>query len=520
MKVKPILLVLVLQITFNAVIAQSPFQRVISGDGIYTSNASQITSDKGYILAGQNSLVKTDSSGSVKWAIYYNLVFLQSVRQTFDGGYIACGMSLGSNNEQDYTVIRTDSIGDTLWTRSYGGALDDWAYAIENTQDTAYIISGSSQSFSGAYTIKINDNGDTLWTKTFVNVFARSIKPTSDGNFIIAAAGQVAGNSGDAFLIKINQNGDTLWTRSYGNTLDETGFDVIQTSDDGYAVIGATNSYPNAGAMDLYLLKTDSLGNFDWSKTYGSVYVDEGYALRQTSDDGFILAGRMQGYNGGGGNCGVIGPCYDVYLIRTDNTGDTLWTKMYGGNNLDWAYSLELTSDGGFLVTGQTESFNLGFLPLCAYLIKADSSGNAVCNQYNTNTVINNHIAITHSGLQIGSGGIIYPANMIVTPVAFLEDSILCISTGMFETMKEINIFNVYPNPFNDKLNFSCETNENLQVHLYDITARKLLQQTFTNSISINTEQLAKGIYLYEVRNKNGVIKKGKVVKPCLHRLR
>lgn len=510
MKTKLALLTITLQTFCDVVYGQPSFQRILGGYGIYGSYASQMTSDKGYIMAGQYSLVKTDSSGNINWTKNYNLIIFQSVKQTPDGGYIAAGMKFHAASQQDFCVVRTDSMGDTLWTRSYGGADDDWAYDLELTPDSGYIIGGGSQSFMGAFVIKVNDQGDTVWTRTYGNGGVYSISQTNDNNFIVA--GSCPGNAGDAFLIKINQNGDTLWTKKYGGNYEQAGFEAIQTMDGGYAIIGTTMGLPNAGGLDILLVKTDSLGNHLWSKAYGDYWVDEGYALRQTSDGGYILAGRMQmNGGGGGGNCGALGPCYDYYLIKTDAAGDTLWTKMYGGSNLDFAYSIDITPDGGYIITGQTADFNNGGSG--TYIIKTDANGNVPCNQYNTNTIVNTQTTINGAGFQVSSGGMIYDSE-ITLGFVFQTDSLLCITTGINETLNELNEVIVFPNPVQDVININSTINFSAaQFILYDASARIVLDKKFTKQSTFSVAHLQSGIYFYELRDKEGKAEYGKVIK-------
>ncbi len=507
---------------FYSVSAQISFQRAIGGWGISLSNASHITSDNGYIIAG-DGLLKTDSLGNLEWAKKYN-GGLYAVQQTPTNGYIATGMThIFGAGGQDVYLIKTDSNGDTLWTKTYGGPLNEWGYSIIVTLDSGYVIAAYTTSFGvglcDVYIIRTNSNGDTIWTRTIGNTAeyagATAIINTTDGNFAITGTTTLGGTDDNVFLVKLNQNGDTLWTSTYGGNNSDYSKDLIQTSDGGYAITGLTNSYAAGGQADVYFIKTDSLGIFEWSKTYGSNYVDEGYIIRQTADGGYIIAGRMQSYNGGGGSCPPFGPCYDVYLIRTDNIGDTLWTRMYGGSDIDWAYSLEITAEKGYIITGQSQSFGSTSSSSSVYLIRTDEYGYTPCNQFNTNTIVGSPPTLTGSGFQMSSGGTVKGTNGTITLPFYVEDTILCTTVGLSETSVGLSEFNLYPNPFYEYATLSFENSRNISCNLtlYDTQGRvvQTISDITTGQVIIKRHKLTSGLYFFQLRADKQLIASGKL---------
>ncbi len=248
---------------------------------------------------------------------------------------------------------------DTLWTRTYGGAGGDEGRSVQQTSDDGYIIVGGTESFGAGgkdiYLIKTDSLGDTLWTRTYGGTdwdAGGSVQQTSDGGYIIA--GQTASfgaGVSDVYLIKTDASGDSLWAKIYGGTSSaEIGFSVQQTSDSGYIVAGVTTSGP--GTTYGYLIKTESLGDSLWAKTYGEGGdYDWLVSVQQTSDGGYIIAGLADSFGAGG---------LDVWVIRTDANGDTLWMKSYGGTADDVGYSVQQTSDGGYIVVGGTGSYGAG----------------------------------------------------------------------------------------------------------------------------------------------------------------
>ncbi len=155
--------------------------------------------------------------------------------------------------------------------------------------------------------------------------------------------------------------GDTLWTRTYGGTGSEQGFSVQQTQDGGYIITGYAMINWN---YDVYLIKTDASGNALWTQTYGGSSNDYGYSVQQTSDGGYIIAGYTSSYGAG---------YYDIYLIKTDGSGNQVWSQTLGGISSDYGKSIQETSDGGYIITGFTESYGAGFNDV--YLIRLGTEG-------------------------------------------------------------------------------------------------------------------------------------------------
>ncbi|MBW8051180.1 MAG: T9SS type A sorting domain-containing protein [Cytophagales bacterium] len=309
-----------------------------------------------------------------------------SVQQTADGGYIIAGNtnSFGAGG-QDVFLIKTDFNGDTLWTKTYGGADSDIANSVQQTLDGGYIIGGNTVSFdpvadsSDIYLIKTDPMGDTLWTKAYggtADEYCGSVQEVVDGltgnplGYIIAGNtnGYGAGLN-DLYLVRTDTNGNMLWTKTYGGANNEYGYAVQQTGDMGFIITGYTSSF-GAGGKDVLLIKTDSIGDTLWTKTYGgSIGDEEGYAVKQTGDGGYIISGYTSSF--GAGND-------DIYLIKTDANGDTLWTRAYGGGQSEYGYSVQLTNSGGYVVTGNSNSF--GASSVDVYLLRIDSAGSMIGN--------------------------------------------------------------------------------------------------------------------------------------------
>jgi hypothetical protein len=367
--------------------AQIVFERYYGGPTDDLGLCVVQTADGGYATAGVTEsfgaggydfyLVKTDSHGDTLWTRTFGGPHDDvgwSVRQTTDGGYIVVGgTDTSGSGSSDIRLIKADANGDTLWTRTYGGPLADVEQSAEQTADGGYIITGWTTSFGtggdDVWVIKTDATGDTLWTRAYggaSNDEGNSVVQSTDGGYIIAASTRSFGaGSQDVWLIKTDSMGDTLWTRTFGGDSIDYGGSVQQTADGGYIVAGWTFSYSDAPLF--YLIKTDAVGDTLWTKTIGGPGWTEGSSCTQVRDGGYIIAG----------SCGVGLP--DVYLVRTDANGDTLWTRVFGGPDFDGGYSVRQTEDGGYVVAGQTYSFGAGLSDF--YLIKTDADGSVTVTE-------------------------------------------------------------------------------------------------------------------------------------------
>ncbi len=370
--------------------AQTGWWRTYGGTNDDWGSSARQTLDSAYVIAGTTEsfgagfedvyLIKTNNSGDTLWTRAYGGASDErgnSIRQTSDGGYIVAGLTYsfgeGVPGYSNVYLIKTDASGDTVWTRTYGGTYDDRGYDVQQTADSGYIVAGLTYSFGprvpgycNVYLIKTGPSGDTLWTRTYGGLdhdLGFSVLQTVDSGYIIAGETYSFGAGGeDVYLIKTDASGYLEWSRTYGGT---AGYSIQQTSDGGYVIAGSTP--PSGGGMfsDIYLIKTDAEGETLWTRTYGGTHLeDEGYSVQQTSDGGYIIAGCTgDPYMGND----------DVYLIRTSASGDTLWTKTYGGTSGDIGNSVRQTSDGGYVIAGRAWSFGAGESDV--YLIKTDSLG-------------------------------------------------------------------------------------------------------------------------------------------------
>jgi len=348
------------------------FEKTYGGDSLDQGFCVRQTMDGGYIVSGRTKsfgegrsdvyLLKTDSLGNPLWSRAFGGPLDDEgfcVRETVDRGYVISGYTESSGEGcEDAYLIKTDSLGDTLWTRTYGGYAGEWAYAVRQTPDTGYIVVGATWTFGGGggralWLIKTDSIGDTLWWRTHGSGLDRhgyDVELTRDGCYIMA------GTSYRAFLVKANPEGYGLFGRSF---LVGSAYAVRQTSDSGYIVAGGRYPYM-IDLLDLCLVKTNPIGNPEWIRFYGDTLysTEEARAVELTGDGAYIVAG----YNRG-----------DAWLLKVDSLGDTIWTRAFDPGYSTEARSVQQTTDGGYIIAGSTKDTISGDYDV--YLVKTDENG-------------------------------------------------------------------------------------------------------------------------------------------------
>ena len=304
----------------------------------------------------------------------------RSIRHTSDNGFVAIGStySFGAGG-MDVYLIKTDSYGLISWSKTFGATGEDDGRGICQTSDGGYAVIGSTNSFGAGlddlYLLKVNASGNLVWSTAIGGAgedYGFIVEETSDGGLIgVGHTDSYGGGGNDVYLVKTNSGGVVQWTKTFGSTGDERGFSVIQTKDGGYAIGGYTTSY-GAGGADVYLIKTDANGDAQWTKTFGGAFDDQAFSIAQCSDNGYVLTGFANK-----GNATSIDN--DMYLVRTDANGNLSWAKTFGGNQDDEGNVVRQTVDGGFAVFGFESSLGFGSYDAC--LLKTDANGNVVFNK-------------------------------------------------------------------------------------------------------------------------------------------
>jgi hypothetical protein len=389
--------------TFPAIRPSSHFCKAIGGPYIEAAVSLIQTSDGGYAITGLTKsfsagghdvyVVKLDANSNLQWTKTIGGPESEegnSIIQTSDGGYAITGItqSFGAG-EWDVYLVKLDAHGNLQWTKTIGGKKEDVGASLIQTSDGGYAITGSTRSFGAGeadvYVVKLDANGNLQWTKTIGGKkedVGTSLIQTSDGGYAIAGSTRSFGaGEADVYVVKLDAKGNLQWTKTIGGENNDWGLSLIQTSDGGYAITGATTSF-GAGKADVYVVKLDANGNLQWTKTIGGPRGDWGFSLIQVSDGGYAITGITSS----DGLAAYFGPAEaDVYVVKLDANGNLQWTKTIGGPEHDRGISLIQTSDGGYAIAGSTQSFGAGEWDI--YVVKLDKNGDACCAVSQTSRV-------------------------------------------------------------------------------------------------------------------------------------
>ena len=357
------------------------FMKTFGGTGYDDGVCVQQTTDGGYVITGGTHsfgagncdvwLIKTDIAGNKVWDRTFGGTGFDvgmCVWQTTDGGYIISGETRSNTSSilPDVWLIKTDSTGNKVWDRTFGGTGNEVGWYVQQTTDGGYIITGYTSSFGvgegDVWLIKTDITGNEVWNRTFGGLkddFGHCVQQTTDNGYIITGLTRSTGDN--IWLIKTDCDGNKTWDRTFGGTDIDDGKCVRQTTDGGYIITGITDSF-GAGVSNVWLIKTDSDGNKTWDRTFGGEKYNAGRCVQQTTDGGYIITGSTWIF-------GV--DSFDVWLIKTDSDGNKTWDRTFGGIGFDWGWCVHQTIDGGYIIAGMVDYYGPG--DVC--LIKTDEDG-------------------------------------------------------------------------------------------------------------------------------------------------
>lgn len=288
------------------------------------------------------------------------------IEQTNDGGYIVAGKSgeyLFENEQsvppgQDIWIIKLSSSGEIEWQKIYGDSGTDEIHFIQQTNDGGYIFGGRlgiQGGLSDFSIIKLFPNGDIEWQKNYgddaPNNTAYSLQQTNDGGYIVAGSDYFSQVRNDVLILKLFSDGTVEWSKTYRGNWDDLPHSIQQTNDGGFIVAGQTSSF-GAGEYDIWILKLASDGNIEWQKTFGGSESDIANSIQQTSDGGYIVAGQTRSFGAGQ---------LDFWILKISSDGNIEWNKTCGGSQIEEASCIQQTNDGGYIVVGTTTSMGAGF---------------------------------------------------------------------------------------------------------------------------------------------------------------
>jgi len=364
----------------NVITPVHSFMKIFDGALGDKAYAVQQTRDGGYILTGLTNstlpadsgntwLIKTDVEGNIIWDKTFGVSGDRgySVLQTEDGGYILLGMNYGFGGES--WLIKTDEFGEIEWEETLGRSFSH-LQSLQPTSDGGYVLA------SPLFLVKTNAYGKIEWNKgpylyncTFYDEGHKVLQTRDGGYILVSSSSRENPGDSDIVLIKTDANGNSQWVQYYGGDYDEVAASVVQTVDGGYVIAGKTLSF-GAGSSDFWLIKTDAYGNMEWDKTFGGTGAEQCFDMQQTSDGGYILVGY---------SLSVSGSLHCPWAVKTDALGNIEWDKFVGGyTGFSSFSSVDKTNDGGFILAGVISSTEVNpWTSRDVLLVKIDADGNA-----------------------------------------------------------------------------------------------------------------------------------------------
>ena len=501
-------------VNFTTFWSQSPpiqWQKTLGGSVSDTGKSIRQTQDGGFIIAGSTSsndgditgtyggsdcwVVKLDNSANIQWQKTYGGTghdLANDIQQTSDGGYIFVGYTSSTNGDvtghhgnADYWVVKIDAFGNIQWQKSLGGISYEEATSVQQTSDGGYIVAGQASStdlhgdvtgnhgFTDYWVVKLNSSGNMQWQKSFggsAHEFAGTIKQTLDNGYIMSGStssnnGDVSHNNGnwDYWVIKIDASGNLVWETALGGSSGDQAFDIVQDQDGNYVVAGfalmPNSQFPDSpGSRDFWIVKLSPLGNVIWENNFGGNSVDGANSINLTTDGGYIVGGYTQSTNGDiTHNFGNT----DYWVIKLDSAGNLQWQKSLGGSNVDQLYAVKQTSDNGYIIVGNTMS----------------SDGNVAFNHGGSDIWI----------VKLGSNLGIEENNSTSKP-------------------------SLYPNPAKEFV-YIDNLPEKTSVSISDISGRQLFSNSYNDKkITIDTSSLSNGVYIIKAENKGNLILSEKLI--------
>lgn len=495
-RVLQIVLLLVLLLASPWAFSQSTFQKIIPNAGNPWVRNAQPSIDGGVTLycgvenrfgasGGDIMVVSMNDLGDTVWTKVYGRWYFDRAHQllrTSDNGYLIVGSTSvsASQNDDHILLIRTDALGDILWTKSYQG-LDPWLSAIECI-DGGFLLIGHPN--GGLYMIRVGEQGDMLWSKYYdrheppdfeSGITANSVVQLSDSSFFV-----VGSRYSSAFLSKIDRNGLLQWTKMATSDTWVSFNRIVRAADGGFMILG--------GKQSFCLVKIDSLGNSIWTKACSIPSGGWPRELLITSDGGFAMVG---------GTNAPSGPTDNIYFLKLDSNGDPVFSRVFGDTGFKVGQGVVKAQDGGFFVVALV--VNSGS-PYSMYVVKTDSNGFGDCDQHDIETTTQS-IDLEWNDLQLQSYSFTpteQPVSLMISSGATLMP--LC-PVGVNDHPGSSAPIQVFPNPAADRLTVAFPLNyAQSQIELFNALGDRVLTGRATSAqTSIDCSPFSRGIYLVKV---------------------
>lgn len=395
------------------------FIKIFGGSKNESAQSVIKTTDGGYAIAGFTQsidgditdksienfdywLLKFDTNDNLQWSKTYGGTDDEKaykIIQTNDGGFALIGYT--SSNDEDVStnnglddiwLIKTDVSGNIQWEKSYGFSGSDKAFSIIQTSDNGFFVSGildvsassgdgndknsNTQKHAGGdyWGLKLDANGTKIWRRYFGGSFTDSAYDaveTSDNGFILIGSSDsddvdITNSKGDYdfWAVKVDVNGNQVWEKSFGGSQIDEARSITKTSDGNYLIVGESRSNDtditnSKGAADIWLIKISEVGNLIWQKSYGGSSFDVSRDITPTIDNGYVIVGSSRSQDV---DVDTNQGQNDVWVLKVDSSGDLKWQKSFGGTDIDFAYSAVELNDESIIIVGESNSSDIDII--------------------------------------------------------------------------------------------------------------------------------------------------------------
>ena len=493
-------------------LSQSQFVRTIGGNGNDFGRSITQTFEGGYAITGWTGsygsgthnalLVRLKPSTELQWARVVSGAgddFSYSIVQATDSGYVitGCTNSYGAG-DYDYLLVKFSESGSLEWARVIGGTNGEYSLSVIQTSDNGYALTGWTDSFGpgmpGARNIlvvKVDSSGVIEWSRALsLSDYdsGHQIIQTSDGGYaIVGSSGNLYPAEYDLSFVKIDSSGEIEWTRRIDGTERDRGYSVVQDCDSGFVVIGNSNSYSSSlDTDDILLLKISSSGELEWARTLGSTGYEMCERFISTIDSGFVAVGVTTGF--GSSN-------FTLIVLKLNSIGEVEWSRIFGiDDNREWGFSVVQMPDSGYVVTGESDNLDTSSTRADLFLARMDSDGNCCMGTFVTltETIVSPSVIIPYSSISSP----ILTESAIAPTIIGISPTVLEICTeNIFERQAKPNVFELFtwPNPFNSAVTISVGAIHELplQIEIFDINGRRVTE--LPRLAPLGTPSLAKG---------------------------
>ena len=434
-------------------------------------------------------LMRLDPTGSQIWYKEYpGFHSFTCVIRLDSGGFVAGG--LVNSGSAISSVLKIDSIGNVI--QAVKVEVDFFGNV------TSIVKSPNGFIATAAFAWELNETmTSTNWLARLQPNGGTSFISAAPGGFIVAGTGGLVSAYNDVHLTKIDSIGNPIWSMCYGGTKSERTMGVEPTIDGGFLVGGWTDSF-DAWNRKYFLIKTDSIGNYEWGKTYNdSIYSNFGNCVLEDNAGNFYVGGVHQSADDQDNH---------VMVIKTNSFGDVIWSKTY---NSGTAFSMIQTNDGNIVVAGETRAFEY-------FVFKMDTSGNSICSE---NVVIDEFDRSFQFQTSSSSGGITHTVDQVtISQQSYTKTNFSCefLSTDEISGTNNESPIDVYPNPVSDFLQFKfAELSQNNSIEIYTIQGKLIELVNIEEGLkqkTLSVQGLSSGIYIYRFRDQNGILDQGRFV--------